>query len=184
MQQQHLYTNRATCILMRLTHTIVLLDIDECSSNQCKNRATCIDAVNSYTCSCVASYMGQTVSCVHTYTLVLVGIDDCSSNTYIWTERHVLMRLTDTLVLVDIDECSSNPCMNGATCIDAVSSYTCSCVVGYTGSNCETGEHITYMQSITHSDVIVTGFSISRAIVPCNRVLVTIQARLHYITNN
>jgi len=40
---------------------------------------------------------------------------------------------------LDIDECGSNPCENGATCIDAVDSYTCSCVAGYTGTHCETG---------------------------------------------
>ena len=42
-------------------------------------------------------------------------------------------------VLVDINECGSNPCMNGATCTDAVNSYTCACVAGYTGSHCENG---------------------------------------------
>ena len=41
--------------------------------------------------------------------------------------------------VADIDECSSNPCLNGATCTDAVNQYTCSCVAGYTGTHCETG---------------------------------------------
>ena len=44
------------------------------------------------------------------------------------------------ILLIDIVECSSNPCMNGATCTDAVNSYTCACVAGYTGTHCETGE--------------------------------------------
>ena len=43
----------------------------------------------------------------------------------------------------DIDECSSNPCLNGATCTDAVNSYTCGCVAGYTGTHCETGSSLT-----------------------------------------
>ena len=46
------------------------------------------------------------------------------------------------IVLVDINECSSNPCMNGATCTDAVNAYTCGCVAGYTGSHCETGRSL------------------------------------------
>ena len=29
--------------------------------------------------------------------------------------------------------------MNNATCSDNVNSYTCTCVDGYTGTNCETG---------------------------------------------
>ncbi|KAK2172869.1 hypothetical protein NP493_923g00027 [Ridgeia piscesae] len=30
------------------------------------------------------------------------------------------------------------PCGNGAACANAVNSYTCPCVAGYTGTNCET----------------------------------------------
>ena len=43
------------------------------------------------------------------------------------------------LVFPDIDECGSNPCANRGTCIDGVNSFTCSCVEGYTGRDCETG---------------------------------------------
>ena len=39
----------------------------------------------------------------------------------------------------DIDECGSAPCQNGGTCIDGVNSYTCRCTSGFTGTNCETG---------------------------------------------
>ena len=46
-----------------------------------------------------------------------------------------------------IDACTSSPCKNGGTCLilillDQVDSYTCTCVVGYTGDNCETGNFI------------------------------------------
>ncbi|NXN30274.1 FA9 factor, partial [Nycticryphes semicollaris] len=39
--------------------------------------------------------------------------------------------------LQDGDQCDPNPCKNGATCKDAVSSYTCWCPPGYDGRNCE-----------------------------------------------
>ena len=39
----------------------------------------------------------------------------------------------------DIDECSSSPCQNGGTCIDGINSYTCVCVPGHAGDNCEIG---------------------------------------------
>ena len=59
------------------------------------------------------------------------------------------------IVLVDINECSSSPCMNGATCNDAVNSYTCACVAGYTETHCETGESLglskLYKPTIKHS---------------------------------
>ena len=41
----------------------------------------------------------------------------------------------------DINECSPNPCLNSGTCIDGVNSYTCKCLAGYVGKNCETGEY-------------------------------------------
>ena len=44
-----------------------------------------------------------------------------------------------SIYVVDIDECASSPCENGATCTDAVNSYTCDCVAGFVGKNCETG---------------------------------------------
>ncbi|XP_078661238.1 uncharacterized protein LOC144905439 [Branchiostoma floridae x Branchiostoma belcheri] len=39
----------------------------------------------------------------------------------------------------DIDECASDPCQYNGTCVDGVNSYTCQCVPGFTGDNCENG---------------------------------------------
>ena len=39
--------------------------------------------------------------------------------------------------LLDIDECESRPCMNNGTCTDGLNDYTCECMAGYTGPNCE-----------------------------------------------
>ena len=58
---------------------------------------------------------------------------------YIFQLDSHIFNKTLNVVLVDINECSSSPCMNGATCTDAVNSYTCACVAGYTGTHCETG---------------------------------------------
>ena len=49
-------------------------------------------------------------------------------------------KLTLQLSLPDIDECASSPCQNGGTCTDAVNSYTCACVAGYNGDDCETSK--------------------------------------------
>ena len=48
--------------------------------------------------------------------------------------------LINILSYSDINECSPNPCLNSGTCIDGVNSYTCKCLAGYVGKNCETGE--------------------------------------------
>ena len=52
------------------------------------------------------------------------------------------------IAFLDINECSSSPCMNGATCTDAVNSYTCACVAGYTGTHCEIGGNLVIVKPI------------------------------------
>lgn len=37
----------------------------------------------------------------------------------------------------EIDECESSPCVNGATCMDALAAYTCECTEGWTGAICD-----------------------------------------------
>lgn len=37
----------------------------------------------------------------------------------------------------NIDDCKSHVCLNGATCVDAVGSYTCMCAPGFSGQFCE-----------------------------------------------
>ena len=34
---------------------------------------------------------------------------------------------------MNIDECASQPCVNGATCVDGINSYTCQCSPGKKG---------------------------------------------------
>ena len=43
--------------------------------------------------------------------------------------------------ILDTDECLDSPCENGGSCTDAVNSYTCDCVDGYEGTNCEIGNY-------------------------------------------
>ena len=45
------------------------------------------------------------------------------------------------MTISDVDECGSSPCQNGATCVDLVNKYRCTCLRGFTGVNCETGEN-------------------------------------------
>lgn len=47
---------------------------------------------------------------------------------------------------IDVDVCSSAPCQNRGTCVNSdATSYTCNCVSGYTGINCQNGKPICRM---------------------------------------
>ena len=58
------------------------------------------------------------------------------------------------LYVVEINECANSPCRNGATCTDAVNSYTCRCVAGYTGTHCEIGECLSIRMFYTYNGTI------------------------------
>ena len=38
------------------------------------------------------------------------------------------------------NECISSPCANGGSCSDEVNQFSCDCLAGYTGIQCQTGE--------------------------------------------
>ena len=45
------------------------------------------------------------------------------------------------ILYLDIDDCATSPCQNGGSCTDQVNGYTCNCVGGYDGTNCENGNN-------------------------------------------
>lgn len=59
--------------------------------------------------------------------LVNIEENDCEATPYI------------LLYIIDIDDCTGSPCQNNGTCLDAVNSYTCTCIDGYAGTDCLTG---------------------------------------------
>ena len=42
--------------------TNLFSDIDDCADQPCQNGGNCTDAVNDYTCNCVAGYSGKNCS--------------------------------------------------------------------------------------------------------------------------
>ena len=43
----------------------------------------------------------------------------------------------DLVSLADIDDCAPQPCLNGGTCSDGINEYSCDCLPGYSGTNCQ-----------------------------------------------
>ena len=42
----------------------------------------------------------------------------------------------------DVDDCVPNPCENGGTCTDGINIFTCACMTGYSGKNCQTSKYL------------------------------------------
>ena len=55
-----------------------------------------------------------------------------------------------TCCLLDIDECVSIPCQNGGNCTDGIAGYTCECIPGHTGDNCETSQWALCFMYVLH----------------------------------
>ena len=48
--------------------------------------------------------------------------------------------LNVSIIPSDGNQCDSTPCLNQGSCKDLLGSYTCSCLPGFAGTNCEIGE--------------------------------------------
>ena len=59
----------------------VVIEINACSPNPCKNGGSCTDLVNGFSCSCVAGYTGE----------------DCSSGMY-----HILHTITPFMLFAHL----------------------------------------------------------------------------------
>ncbi|XP_071094759.1 uncharacterized protein [Haliotis cracherodii] len=116
-------------------------DIDECLSNPCLNGGTCRNGNNSFSCECGSDYGGKVCE---------VRNDQCLSNSCgsqgtcvddYMTGRTLCVcasgyeSVNNVCVLENL--CSSTPCMNGATCESNAFSYSCRCLPGYEGFQCQ-----------------------------------------------
>ncbi|CAG2214236.1 CSMD [Mytilus edulis] len=64
----------------------------------------------------------------------------------------------------DINECLSTPCQNGATCHNEVNAYSCTCVPGYQGTNCESEIPCTTPGSVLHASATVSGLAVGQTV--------------------
>ncbi|KAG8225570.1 hypothetical protein J437_LFUL002087 [Ladona fulva] len=122
----------------------MLLSLLPYLGHDCKNGATCKDAINGYTCECLAGWEGK---------LCEEDINECASNpcqnggTCMDKLAYFECNCPDDFVGVRCENpklitCESNPCFNNATgCVDELNSktgdnFTCICADGYEPPYC------------------------------------------------
>ena len=113
-----------TLVIIRCISKLIV-EIDECVSRPCQHGGICSNKVDAFECDCVSGYVGK----------------QCETGRMGWMRYSLARVFPETCVYpLDMDDCLTVPCLNNATCIDAVDDYSCCCVSGYTGEVCETGE--------------------------------------------
>uniref|UniRef100_A0A673GGX8 Neurogenic locus notch homolog protein 2-like n=1 Tax=Sinocyclocheilus rhinocerous TaxID=307959 RepID=A0A673GGX8_9TELE len=123
-----------TSSVLPTTGQLCTIDINECTSNPCKNRGTCTNTSGGYVCSCRAGYTGPNCE---------TDINDCSPNPCLnggsCTDGvnsfrcSCLPGFTGTRCATEVND----SCFNGGTCTDGINGFKCTCRSGFTGDYCQ-----------------------------------------------
>ncbi|KAI5634562.1 EGF-like domain-containing protein [Phthorimaea operculella] len=89
-------------------------DVDDCASAPCAHGATCRDLVNAFACECASGWTGNTCT---------DDVDECAT-----IREGSETTTTDTPL---------GPCVNAAACNNTAGGYSCTCLAGWTGRDCE-----------------------------------------------
>lgn len=135
--------------------------IDACSLNPCTRHGYCTNIGSSYQCSCHQRFTGHDCETGWKISKTLSTVDGaCSSIAFVLSNKsnnknlawhsplfwfsilaHGLKSVFGsnlwTCCCVELDPCELNPCLNGGSCYISGFHYSCQCVAGYQGFNCE-----------------------------------------------
>ncbi len=115
--------------------------VGQCDATSCVNGGTCTNSVDTFTCACPIGYdnlenCGMWIYCgdivtrfmfMLVYPFFLTIAETCASG-------FTVEGSTDGSCIRD--NCESRSCVNGGTCSNTETSYSCACTPPYAGSNC------------------------------------------------
>ncbi|XP_047034069.1 protein serrate [Helicoverpa zea] len=90
------------------------LDVDDCASAPCRNGATCRDRLDAFVCDCAPGWTGPTCA---------EDINECEQKA--------------AEGVAGVAEGALGPCVNAAACNNTSGGYSCTCLAGWTGRDCE-----------------------------------------------
>ncbi|KAL4231074.1 Matrilin-4 [Mactra antiquata] len=112
-------------------------DVDECTSNPCRNSGSCINTVGSYICLCASGWTGTQCN---------DDIDECASipcqNQGVCIDHLASYSCNCTsgwkglTCAEDIDECLASPCLHSGICTNNKGSFQCACTPEWAGPTC------------------------------------------------
>lgn len=134
------------------------LDVNECLSNPCHEKAVCSNLGGSFTCRCYHTYTGNGITCLGIQIVLelfliprivfVVCVSDFNLLQLCYSHYSIILSFPFDVflfifcVITDVDECSSRThgCDSNAFCVNFEGSYKCSCYIGYEGdgkNNCQ-----------------------------------------------
>ncbi|XP_076273096.1 sushi, von Willebrand factor type A, EGF and pentraxin domain-containing protein 1-like isoform X1 [Rhynchophorus ferrugineus] len=131
---------------------------NSCDNVLCENNGTCIEQGSTYKCVCPRGYLGRRCH------LVPCDYQPCSTNTICINLDIDNITKSDYRCLCPdgytgqkcdeiIDYCTSKPCLNGGTCTNEETTYSCSCSKLFYGPECQYIRDVKYMLKFPRYDV-------------------------------
>ncbi|CAL8352694.1 unnamed protein product [Lota lota] len=119
------------------TGTLCEADIDECESNPCRNKGTCVNNHGGFYCHCQSGFFGPFC----TTDFDECPTQKCQNGGSCVKAQDAFHCLCDAGYKGDaceqlVDHCESGPCIQGK-CINSLMGFLCQCPFGVSGVRCE-----------------------------------------------
>ncbi|KAK7004859.1 fibropellin-1 [Biomphalaria glabrata] len=118
---------------------------NNCKPDSCSSHGTCIDNGTQSHCVCTKGFTGQRCETPEVSACDRLRCDNkgtrlCQPLDLIYAVCLCKPGYSGHFCTELNDACATEPCRNGGTCEKVNNSYTCSCVTGFKGTNCELPE--------------------------------------------